>query len=157
MSLISQFLNSKLNTTATVVNANCFPLFVDSNNTPSSAVERVFTTSSFTVNPSTGEVDILGRNPTGSTITGALVVTGGIGVGGGLFVGDISTFTNITFITNTTNVASTNTGALQVRGGVGVAGGGFFGGVVTATSFTLASGGPIGGTPDYITTTFGFI
>ena len=66
--------------------ADHFLTFVDSNNASATA-ESLYTTSSVTVNPSTGEVDILSNLASTSTTTGALVVTGGVGIGRDLWVG----------------------------------------------------------------------
>lgn len=88
-------------TTATTVNSNYFLTFADSNNLTTS-FESLYTTSSFTINPSNGNIGI------GTTATSRLTVGGDARISG------------ITTITNTTNASSTVTGALQVEGGVGI-------------------------------------
>ena len=87
---------------------------------------------------------ITGTTGVSSTNTGALQVAGGVGVAGGAFFGGVVTATNmfigpwavstgsslanispysgIFTITNTTVSISTNTGALQVTGGAGIGG-----------------------------------
>ena len=52
---------TQVNTVAQTANASYFPTFVDANNA-SAAGELVYTTSSFTINPSTGGVSIAGYN-----------------------------------------------------------------------------------------------
>ena len=128
--------SSQVQTVAQTGNANYFPVFVDSNN-PSSTGELLYTTSSLTINPGTGEVDILSRLTATSTTTGALVVSGGVGIGGNLHVGgdvvanrliiQLTTITTTLIQTddviqtsNTSNATSTTTGALQVAGGAGI-------------------------------------
>jgi hypothetical protein len=132
-------------TTATSVNAvqqtanqSYYLTFVDSNNATSTA-ELLYTTSSITINPSTGEVDILSSLNSTSTTTGALVVSGGAGISGNLYVGGdivaqrlIIEYTTVTTTlvvtddiiktTNNTQSINTTTGALQVTGGAGIGG-----------------------------------
>ena len=67
-------------------NTTYFPTFVDSNNA-SNTYELVYTTSSFSINPSTGVVIFGSTTAATSTATGALQVRGGAGIVGGLFVG----------------------------------------------------------------------
>ena len=73
--------------------------FVDSNNS-SPIAENFYTTSSFVVTPSTGDVELLSTTNSTSTTTGALVVDGGIGVAkdiqlGGVLYGVAFTATHI--------------------------------------------------------------
>ena len=113
-----------VNTIAQSANASYYPTFVDSNNATATA-EVVYTTSSFAINPSTGNIIITSNTPTSSTATGALqVVNGGVGIGGGLFVGGTVTSTNhiITGSAAVSNSGGAAQGALQVTGGVGVGG-----------------------------------
>ena len=134
-------------TTATLIStaqrlstATHFLTFVDSNNA-SATGENLYTTSSITINPATGEIDILSTLNSTSTTTGALVVTGGAGIGGNLFVGGGTSIAGVSTVTNTTNASSTTTGALQVVGGAGVGGSLFVGGNLNVTgtiSGTLA-------------------
>ena len=98
-------------TAAQTANADYYPTLVSTNNA-TAAYQSEYTTSSFSINPSTGIVSING----GLTVTGSLTSTNHI-------------------INGTTAASSTNTGALQVAGGVGIAGGVFVGGTVTATNF----------------------
>ena len=109
---------------------------------------------------------ISGTATSTSTTTGALQVVGGAGVGGSLNVGgsitapsiyvgpwavstgsslaNISPYSGIFTITNTTVSISTNSGALQVAGGVGV-GGTVFANAFTATrAFQLGVSGSLG-------------
>jgi hypothetical protein len=112
-------------TTVSVVaqpaNATYFPIFVDSNNA-TAAPESLFSTSSFTVNPSTGRVGI---NTAAAAST--LQVTGDVRISG------------ITTVTNTTGAIATNTAAFQVAGGVGIGGGMVVGGAITATTINVVS------------------
>jgi hypothetical protein len=78
--------SGSVSTVLRTTNASHFLTFVDSNNASATA-ESIYTTSSVTVNPSTGEVDILSNLSASSTTTGALVVTGGAGIGRELYVG----------------------------------------------------------------------
>ena len=84
--------SSQVNTVAQTANATYFLTFVDANNA-TAAAETVHTTSSFTINASSGGVRIGGvttvTNTTNatSTVTGALQVAGGMGVGRDLWVG----------------------------------------------------------------------
>ena len=73
-------------TVLTTTNTAHFVTFVDSNNATANA-ETIYTTASVTINPGTGEVDILSRLVATNTTTGALVVSGGVGIGGSLYVG----------------------------------------------------------------------
>lgn len=93
---------SNVATTATSANSAYFLTFVDTNNS-STSFESLFTTSSFTVNPNSGNVGI-GT----SSATSKLTVVGDARISG------------ITTVTNNTNASSTVTGALQVEGGVGI-------------------------------------
>lgn len=82
---------------------NHYLTFVDSNN-PTPTSENLYTTNSFIVVPSTGNVGL------GITPDSKLHVSGDVKI------------TGITTVTNTTNATSTTTGALQVTGGVGIGG-----------------------------------
>lgn len=82
-----------VSTVQRTTNANHFITFVDANNASATA-ENLYTTSSITVNPGTGEVDVLSTLATTSTNTGALVVTGGIGAGGSIYSGNRIGFRN---------------------------------------------------------------
>jgi hypothetical protein len=55
--------SSQVNTVLTITNATYYPTFVDSNNATATA-ESFYTTSSFVINPSTGNVGIGGATPT---------------------------------------------------------------------------------------------
>ena len=83
-------------------NAAYYPTFVDSNNATALS-ESVYTTSSFAINPSTGNIGINTTSPIAK-----LHVEGDVRI------------TGITTVTNTTAASSTSTGALQVAGGVGI-------------------------------------
>lgn len=86
--------------------------FVDSNNATATA-ENIYTTSSFVIVPSTGNVG-LGITPDSK-----------------LHVAGTAKITGITTVTDTTNASSTVTGALQVAGGAGLGGNLHVGGSVT--------------------------
>jgi hypothetical protein len=94
----------KVSTIAQTANSSYFLTFVDSNNA-NSVEELIYTTSSFVVNPSTGNVGV-GTD----TLTTKLTVVGGVSISG------------VTTVTNTTNALSTLTGALVVTGGAGIGG-----------------------------------
>jgi len=93
------------NTVQTVLQtgaASYYPTFVSANNAAATAMS-LYTTSSFTVNPSNGNISISGittvTNITTATSssTGALVVTGGVGIGANMYVGTfINAYGNIT-------------------------------------------------------------
>jgi len=93
---------STVNTLLQTSTATHFLTFVDSNNSGATA-ESLYTTSSFVINPGTGNVGI-GTTPT----TSKLEVAGNVRI------------TGITTVTDTTNATSTTTGALQVVGGAGI-------------------------------------
>jgi hypothetical protein len=76
--------------------------FVDANN-PSAAAELVFTTSSFVINPNTGNVGIGISTPLSK-----------------LHIAGDARITGITTVTNAVSSISTTTGAVQVVGGIGV-------------------------------------
>ena len=99
--------------------ADHFLTFVDSNNA-ASANELVYTTSSFVINPATGNVGIGSAPP-----TTRLDVAGGTRI------------TGITTVTNATQASSTTTGALQVSGGVGIGGNLHVGGEIVAQRLTI--------------------
>ena len=123
--------STQVNTIAQTTSSNHYITFVDTNNATSSA-EAVYTTSSFYVNPATGNLNVGGTITVGNgaasiTSTGDLTLTA---TGGNV------TTTNVVIINNATGVSSTATGALRVvNGGVGIGGGLFVGGTVTATNF----------------------
>jgi hypothetical protein len=95
--------SAQVNTVLRTTSADHFLTFVDSNN-PSATAESIYTTSSFVINPGTGNLGI------GISPTSKLHVSGDVRI------------TGITTVTNTTNATSTTTGALQVTGGVGIGG-----------------------------------
>jgi hypothetical protein len=127
-----------------------------SNNSLTALNQKLFTTSTFSIDPRTGVVAVNNTTLSTGTNTGALVVRGGVGIGGALYVNttsyiagfeiittatignfviSIGTSTTSTFfINNTTASTSTNTGALTVAGGVGVGGALFVGNTATITS-----------------------
>jgi len=74
---------TQLNTIAQTANASYYPTFVDSNNA-SSTGEVVYTTSSFSINPSTKIISINSGVESTNTATGALIVNGGVGINGAL-------------------------------------------------------------------------
>jgi hypothetical protein len=79
--------STQVNTVLQVGNAIYYPTFVDSNNATATP-ESVYTTSSFSINPSTGAVVFVSTVAATSTNTGALqVVNGGAGIGGSVYVG----------------------------------------------------------------------
>ena len=121
-STISAGTATNANNVATIAqtgNANYYPTFVNANNV-SSAYMAEYTTSSFTINPSTGVVNINSAVPTSSTTTGALQVVGGVGIGGGLYVGGIITATNM--VLNGYQVSTSSALTIQLAGvGQGVA------------------------------------
>jgi hypothetical protein len=69
--------------------ASFFPTFVDSNNSVATA-ESFYTTSSFTINPATGNVTVgtTAASLSTSTSTGALQVRGGVGIADSVYVGN---------------------------------------------------------------------
>lgn len=109
-------------TTSTSANATYFLTFVDTNNSLTS-FESLYTTSSFTVNPNSGNVGI-GT----SSATSKLTVIGDARISG------------ITTVTNNTNASSTVTGALQVEGGAGIRRDVYIGGNLNVTG-SLVYGG----------------
>ena len=78
--------STQVNTIAQTANASYFPTFVDSNNATATG-ESVYTTSSFSINPSTGVVIFESTTAATSTASGALQVRGGAGVGGDIYAG----------------------------------------------------------------------
>jgi hypothetical protein len=103
----------QVKTIQTATNATYYPTFVDSNNTTTTA-ESLYTTSSFAINPSTGNVGIGTISPSSKLdVSGSLRVTGA------------------TTITNTTSATSTISGALVVTGGVGIGGNLYVGGNIS--------------------------
>jgi hypothetical protein len=96
--------SDQVKTIRTGTNAAYYPTFVDANNTTATA-ETLYTTSSFTINPSTGNVGV-----------GTIAPTSKLHVAGSLRV------TGLTAIADTTTSTSTVTGALVVSGGLGVGG-----------------------------------
>jgi hypothetical protein len=105
--------SSQLQTRAQTLNANYFPVFVDSNNS-SAAAESLFTTSSFTVNPSTGEVDILSTLNSTNTTTGALVISGGVGIRRDAWVGGTLSTNGLRQIQTTISASTTTVLDLSV-------------------------------------------
>jgi hypothetical protein len=73
-------------TISTVTNASYYPTFVSANNSTAAYMPE-YTTSSFSINPSTGVVSLTSTAAASSTNTGALRVTGGVGIGGSLYAG----------------------------------------------------------------------
>lgn len=69
--------------------ASFYPTFVDSNNSVATS-EAFYTTSSFTINPATGNVTVgtTAASLSTSTSTGALQVRGGVGVSDSVYVGN---------------------------------------------------------------------
>ena len=79
--------STQVNTVLQVSNGTYYPTFVDSNNATATS-ESVYTTSSFSINPSTGAVIHTSNVAASSTNTGALqVVNGGAGIGGNIYAG----------------------------------------------------------------------
>jgi hypothetical protein len=77
---------SQVNTVLQTSANTYYPALVDSNNATAIG-ESVYTTSSFSITPSTGVVRIGGSASSTSTQTGALLVTGGAGIGGDVNIG----------------------------------------------------------------------
>jgi hypothetical protein len=77
---------SQVITLAQTANATYYPAFVDANNATATG-KSVYTTSSFSITPSTGVVRIGSTASSTSTQTGALLVTGGAGIGGDVNIG----------------------------------------------------------------------
>ena len=73
-------------------NTTYYPTFVNANNNNTNTAQTLYTTSSFTINPSTGAVTHLSTVSSLSTTTGALVVAGGVGVGGNIVSGGYGRF-----------------------------------------------------------------
>ena len=73
---------------STTSNAAFYPVFVSTSTTSTTALPE-YTTNSFSINPSTGAVNITSTTSATSTTTGALTVTGGVGIGGALYAGNI--------------------------------------------------------------------
>ena len=82
--------SSQLQTVGIATNASYYPSFVDSNNATAIG-ELYYTTSTFSINPSTGVVSLTSTAAATSTTTGALRVTGGVGIQGDLYAKDIYT------------------------------------------------------------------
>ena len=101
-----------IKTIADSTNATYYPTLVNSNNA-SGLAESLYTTSSFNINPGTGNVGI-----GVTTATSKLDVNGSVKISG------------VTTITDTTVASSTVTGALQVGGGAGIGGNLWLGGDV---------------------------
>ena len=163
-------LNGVANTAGSVVivstttDLQFYPTLVDENS--ETAVNKsLFTTSTLSINPSTGLVTINNDAPSTNTTTGALTVIGGVGIGGNLAVGGaviatrivsqtgtnanividpdglgdiiITTGTEV-LIYSTATSTSTTTGALRITGGMGV------GGTVYANSMVASNTGTRG-------------
>ena len=97
--------SAQVNTTAQPANASYFPTFVDANNA-SAAAESLFTTSSFVINPSTGNVGIGTNSPiwklhvqTTTTGTDGIYVSSAIGGGNAFFRPNISAGANNNIVT----------------------------------------------------------
>jgi hypothetical protein len=114
---------SSLNTIERITNATHYLTFVDSNNASATA-ESFYTTSSVTVNPGTGRVDI----------GGALVIAGNT-------TATTLTATGISNFTNTTNAVATNDGAVRISGGLSVVKDVYAGGLITAGATQSATTG----------------
>lgn len=114
---------SQVNTIQRTTNSTHFLTFVDSDN-PSATAETVYTTSSFTVNPSTGEIDILSNLASTSTNTGALVITGGVGIGRDLYVGGNIALGTLSETLVRTAYTSSNNSKFLVRPGFDINGNG---------------------------------
>ena len=71
-----------------------------------------------------GDLGVAGNfNVTGtSVLTGNVTASGDLEVGAGLRVADVSTFSGVTYFTDTTESAGTGSGAVIISGGVGVLG-----------------------------------
>ena len=145
---------------ATNGNSNYYPVFVNVNtSTPTPLSE--YTTSSFVINPSTGNTTFGGAVAIGGGVPGywggVLNVSGGATLTGittasNMVIGYSPTVTGaaltviggnyvsgITTSTNTTNATSTSTGALQIAGGVGIGQDVWVGGIFTLTNFVPAT------------------
>jgi hypothetical protein len=72
---------------STLTNASFYPVFVSQNTSTITALPE-YTTSTFSINPSTGVVTLNSTVATTSTTTGALIVTGGVGVSDSMYVGN---------------------------------------------------------------------
>ena len=131
---------SQVNTVLQTNNSAYYPTFVSANNTTATGMS-LYTTSSFVVNPSSGNVGIGIGTP-----TSLLHVNGTVNI------------TGITTVTNTAVSNGTNSGALQVVGGVGIGGSlnvgsTIVGGGVRSTTTSTAPTSPTVGDIWYITTT----
>lgn len=71
---------------STTTNASFYPVFVSQNASTSTALPE-YTTSSFSINPSTGVVNINSLVGSLTTNSGALQVSGGVGVAGTMTIG----------------------------------------------------------------------
>ena len=98
---------------STITNASFYPLFVSANNSTPTALPE-YTTSTFSINPSTGVVTHSSTVASTSTLTGALTVAGGVGIGGSVYVGNRVGFVGTTnasvvyqFYNTTTNSLDT--------------------------------------------------
>ena len=109
---------TQVNTVIQTTNASYYPTFVDSNNAVSGA-ESVYTTSSFQINPSTGDTTLTGKFTVNNTAyntatntSNAIYTSGGIYADGGLTIGSNGPVLfkgPVTFAGTATYVLSTNT------------------------------------------------
>lgn len=81
---------SQIQTVLQTTNASYYPTFVSANNATATGMS-VYTTSSLSINPSTGVVIVGSTTAASSTATGALQVKGGVGIGGDLYAANIYT------------------------------------------------------------------
>lgn len=130
--------------------------FVDSNN-GSADYEQLYTTSTVSFNPNSGNLTIAGQLLSSSVTSGAingtsLATTGTLSVSGQATMG-VTTVTSLTaesatisgavLLTSPVDSSSTNSGALQVVGGVGVGGNVYAGGNAVITGNVAVNGGSL--------------
>jgi hypothetical protein len=105
---------TQVNTVLQTSNATYYPTFVSANNASATGMS-VYTTSSFTINPSTGVVAVASTTAATGTNSGALQVAGGVGIGSNLYVGN-----SATILSTIASTSSVQNNALYIAGGVGI-------------------------------------
>jgi len=116
-----------------------FITFVDSNNS-SANTETFYTTSTLAIQPTSGNVKVLGTNNSTSSSTGALQISGGVGIHKDLFVGG----SIIGTVTTSTHLKGGSAGVLVIQTATdrtGFAGPGTAGDVLVSAGTT--STGPV--------------
>ena len=99
-----------VNTVENITSATFYPTFVDSNNTPGSVNELVYTSTRITFNPGQQVLTVRGISTNGITLTGSLNVTGSVSVVGAMTA---SIFSGSSFTGSLFGTASYVTGSVH--------------------------------------------